>query len=327
MSSSNDSKQKLLAVALVAIIGLLGFNGYMWLQNSEKDALLSKQTTEIDETEKLKAELEKQYYESLSELEEMRGSNEELNALIDEQKAELKKQKSKISGLIRTKKDLAAAKEQMDALRLQLNEYITANTRLQEEKEALTQQTIRLNQEKDVLSTDLTNERSAKEELISQKAVLVSEKENLETERQALSAKVNLGSVVKVKQIDVSAWKLKKNGKEVKKKYARNTDFLKICFTAIDNKVVEPGAEQFFIRVINPLGETLAIENLGSGVMINSSTNEEVRYTKSTEIPYSNEEVNACVQWKPDADFQKGTHDVEVYNKGYLVGKGNITLK
>lgn len=327
MSSSNDSKQKLLAAAIVAIIGLLGFNGYMWMQNSQKDALLSKQTTEIDETEKLKAELEKQYYEALSELEEMRGSNEELNTLIDEQKAELKKQKSKISGLLRTKKDLAAAKEQMDALRSQLNQYIAANTQLQEEKEALTQQTIRLNQEKEVLSTDLSNERAAKEDLVSQRAVLVSEKESLESEKEALSAKVNLGSIVKVKQIDVTGWKLKKSGKEVKKKYARNTDFLKICFTALDNKVVEPGSEKFYVRVINPLGETLAIENLGSGVMTNQNTSEEVRYTKATEIPYSNEEVNACIQWKPETDFQKGTYEVEVYNKGYIVGKGNLTLK
>ena len=39
-------------------------------------------------TEKLKQELEKQYHEALSDLEEMRGTNEEMDALIEQEKVE-----------------------------------------------------------------------------------------------------------------------------------------------------------------------------------------------------------------------------------------------
>ena len=72
---SSNSKSNFIAVAVAAIIGLLCFSGYLLYKNNNLKTLTEKQSLEIDESEKLKAELEKQYYESLSELEEMRGNN------------------------------------------------------------------------------------------------------------------------------------------------------------------------------------------------------------------------------------------------------------
>ena len=63
MNSSKNSKQKLIAGAAIVILALLGVNAYLLYNGSQKDTLITQQTAEIDEAEKLKTELEKQYYE------------------------------------------------------------------------------------------------------------------------------------------------------------------------------------------------------------------------------------------------------------------------
>ena len=93
------------------------------------------------------------------------------------------------------------------------------------------------------------------------------------------------------------------------------------------NEVVKPGIEQFFVRVVNPNGETLAIEDLGSGVIQHAITGEDVRYTQFAETEYNNEEQELCLLWAPSLAFQAGKYDVEVYNKGFLCGKSSFALK
>ena len=131
MSFSKDSKQKLSAIGAVVIVALLGVTAFLLYNNYNQDMVIDTQKTELLETEQLKAELEKQYYESLSELEEMRGSNEELNALIDQQKAQLAEQKDKIARSIRsgksTKQELTDARSQIAQMKVQLDGYISEN--------------------------------------------------------------------------------------------------------------------------------------------------------------------------------------------------------
>ena len=46
------------------------------------------------------------------------------------------------------------------------------------------------------------------------------------------------------------------------------------------------------------------------------------------DIDYTQEEVATCYYWQPNnPNFSKGRYEVEVYNKGYLAGKGRLTLK
>ena len=94
MQKKNDgSKQRIIAIAAVIILALLAVNIALLVGYNKKGAKANELSSMLDESEQLKVELEKQYYDALSELEEMRGSNEELNALIDQQKEELSQQK------------------------------------------------------------------------------------------------------------------------------------------------------------------------------------------------------------------------------------------
>jgi len=286
---------------------------------------------EVDDSAKLKLELEKQYYEALSELESMKTGNEELNALIDQQKQELQEKKNKISRLIgqgkKSKNELAEVQEMMSSLRSQLDGYVAEVTQLKQENELLEQENVKLAQDKKVLETDLSSQKTMNTELVSAKAALVSEKESLEKDKAKLNEKVTQASVVKVMDVTATSWKVKKSGKPAKTRSAAKTDRVKVCFTTTKNEVTIPGVEKFYVRLINPIGETLAVENLGSGIMTSGASNQEVRYTQIKELDYSNDAMVGCFLWEPNTAFSDGKYTVEVYNKGYLAGTGSLLLK
>ena len=120
--------------------------------------------------------------------------------------------------------------------------------------------------------------------------------------------------------------KVRKSGKTSEKESAKRVDQLKICFTTIANDVVQPGKEKFYIRVINPKGETLAIDDLGSGTTVDKN-GQEVRFTQVQEYDYANDETQLCFIWKPNMAFQGGKYKVEIYNKGFFAGSDDFELK
>jgi fibronectin type 3 domain-containing protein len=81
------------------------------------------------------------------------------------------------------------------------------------------------------------------------------------------------------------------------------------------------------VRIVNPRGETLAVEDLGSGTTTNEKTGEQVRFTQTAETQYNNDEQQLCLSWKPNTNFESGKYAVEVFNKGFLVGTSSFELK
>jgi myosin heavy subunit len=326
-SNSGASKQRLIAIAAVVVVALLAVNAFLLYNKFKQDKKITQQNVEIEEGEKLFAELEKNYFEALSELESMRTDNDELNSLIEQQQAELKDQKDRIDRLIRGEGDLKRAKSEIKTLKANIQQYIAEIEQLKEENQLLTSQNSELTEDNVELSTNLEQTQQAKSALESDNAVLVSEKERLANENEDLSATVSFASVVKVKNLDVTGLKIKDSGKPTQKKAAKNIDQLKVCFFTTINEVTKAGREKFYIRVINPVGETVSIEEMGSGIMTSADTKEQIRYTKVKEYDYNNDESQLCILWEPNVPFAPGTYQVEVYNKGHMAGASSFTLK
>ena len=323
----NPSNQRLIAIATVVSIALLGCIGYLLYNKVNQDKLIKQQSAELISTEKLQASLEKEYYQALADLEEMRGTNEELNALIDTQKGELKSQKERISTLLKSAKDLEIAKEEINKMKVAAEKYLAEITRLRDENTTLSATNVQLSSEKKMLSEEVAVRTQENEELSAARVTLTSEKESLEQEKTMLMKKVNIASVIKVQGFDVTGYKLKGSGKESDTKRAKTIDGLKICFSALENAIVSPGTERFYVRIINPLGETMASDGMGSGILRNPNTGEEVRYTQYRDVDYNNVESNVCINWQPEMPFNPGQYTVEVYNKGFLVGMSTVNLK
>ena len=156
---------------------------------------------------------------------------------------------------------------------------------------------------------------------------MVSEKTALTEENQSLASTVNLASVIKVDGIKIDGFKRKDDGKTKRKKSAKSVDEIKVCFNTTENEVAKAGTETFLVRIMSPLGETLYLEDLGSGMSKDLKTGEEFRFSKFVETEYTNTTENVCVRWMPETGFQSGTYQVEIYNKGHLAGTQSFELK
>lgn len=325
--AGSNSQRKLLAIAGAIIAVLLIVIVILLVNRSRTVSQNSQLTTQLDESEQLKAELEKEYYEALSELEEMRGSNEELNALIERQKAELKESKARIEGLLRNQNELAQARREIRNLSTKVQEYVAEIEELRQENEALMAEKEELTTENQTLLSNLDQQRDSTRQLASAQEALLSEKEQLEATKKELAKKVNVASVVKVQNLEVEGQKIKNNGKAASRNKAKNVEQIQICFETTANEVAEGGSEVFVIRLINPNGETLAVEALGSGTFQENARQETIRFTKMAEVPYDNAVENVCTVWAPGQPFLEGNYIVEIYNKGYLAGTGEFELK
>ncbi len=320
---SQTSQQKLLALATVALIALLGLSAFLIYNKINLDKIVKSQSAELIEETRLKADLEKEYYQALSDLEEMRGNNSELNAMIETQKTELKKQKDKIDGMITTSKELAKARDEIGRLRA----YVTEVEELKKQNAALRDTNAVLYAQRDELVIAVQQEKLTNEDLTMKTTELSSQNESLSQEREILARKVDIASSIKVNDIKASGYIVRNSGKEADSKKAKTIDGVRICFQTTSNVIVSDGMETFYVRVINPLGEVMAIQDLGSGSMNISNSGESIQYTQSVETEYSNAPKEACVNWQPGIPFVPGTYQLEVYNKGFLSGKASFQLK
>jgi myosin heavy subunit len=327
MSTSKANSQRLIAIVAVVVVVLLAINAFLLYNKIQQDKVITQQETELSEAEKLSTELEKQYHESLSELEEMRGTNEEMDALIDQQKIELAESRNKISRLIKDGKNLKNARQELRGMKLQMEQYLAENEQLKGENQQLKGETRKLREREAVLEGDLESTRMTATQLETEKSQLSTEKQAVEAEKNKLANTVKYASVVDVKYVSVTGMKMRSNGKAVKKKYAKNIDQLKVCFQTTVNDIAKPGVEKFYVRIMSPLGETLAVEELGSGIITDKKTGEQLKYTQVKEYEYSNDETQLCFNWEPNVPFQKGNYLVEIYNKGYMSGSGKFQLK
>ncbi len=319
MSSNNNSQQTLIAIGSAIIIALLGTVAYLFINKNDTASQLESTNLKLEQTIQLRDSLDNQFNSAMLELDDMKGTNVELNEIIEQQKSELTKQKNKIAGLISSKRKLNEARDEIAGLTARVDQYIAQINSLQGEKDALIS-------EKQTLTADLTTSRAANEELTTAKATLVSEKEELMTVREQLAEKVKIGSIVKTSKVTVQPYKKRKNGKLDKKKSAKRTDLLEMCFNINRNGVVEAGEESFQVVLMDPTG-TPVLNDTQSGSFESKESGQEVRYTYEVTEAYENTDKNVCIQYEDPNGYQKGTYEILIYNKGFLSGTGSFFLK
>ena len=310
----------LIAAFIIALVVLMALCGYLFYDRTQLSSEVDRLGNEMIQAERVQTELQIEYEEAIASLDEMGSNNEALETLISQQKDELKTQKNRINNLIWKERKLKEAQAEIATIKELAEKYIVELTDLKAKNEQLSSANQELTVERDYLNTNLETVRDSTNTLLSQNEVL-------ENVTQNLSKKVDLASVIKSSNVVVTGYKQKKNGEYGKRAGAKNIDKIEICFQVERNLVAEKGEESFYIRIIDPIGETLAIESLGSGVFVNEATKEPTRFTTSGRINYDNEAKQACISWMPGTAFQKGNYTVEVYNKGYLSSSGSFQLK
>ena len=316
----STKSNNLLSYALIGIILLLGLNGYQLYINSQLKQDTANQKMELIELEKIKTELDQDYKAALEGLDELRGDNEELNQLIDSQKLSLQGQKEKINNLIWSKRELGKARKEMKALKDQAQQYIKELTKLRDDNQFLTSSNTQLKEEKEALNQLYAEIAQARE-------ILIVEKEEIIKEKAILSGKVDIAEAIKINYMEVQGYQVKDDGKTKKKNKAKNINMLRTCFLTETNVVAKGGEQEFYIRIIDPVGETITDSNDGVGVLTNKLDSTQVMYTTSGSIDYQNEDTRGCISLSLSEKLTKGIYDVEIYNNGFMVGKGDFKLK
>ncbi len=319
----DENKLNLLPIILgVLLLGAIALNVYLiWDRSQNKETIHTLGNT-VAHGDSLNKALDTQYKEALKELEGQKTSNGELTARIEEQKAQLEAKRIEISKMIKSsggnKQALAAAEARISEMKSQNDGFLAEIAKLKEEKAGLEKNVTDLNVKVDEHVKTIVEKESA----IKAKS---DEVEELQTQKKALDAKVEIGSVLKVTNAKVTPMRARRNGKDEDVSIAKNCEKVKVEFDVIENQVTKPGENYFLCKITNPRGETLFAEASGSG-QFKDKTGTDVRFTMFKAFNYTNDAPHIAIEWK-DKKFEPGTYNVEIYNKGYNVGKSSFTLK
>ena len=305
---TNEKKannKKIFIGAIIALLLLNGVTGYLLFSEKDQRVTVTSQKTALEtEFRNLSDSLDYK----VAELEQFRGKTVELDKAITAQQEQIQLQKKEISDLLAkgklTRNELAKARKM-------IAEYEANIAAMTKQVEELTAENTTLTATNTQLNTDLTAERTTTSTLTEQ--------------NKGLAKKVEVGSLLKLANVEVEAIKRRNNGKEVEVGKAKAAESLKISFETGENKVVGPGNMSLYVRVINPKGETIAVADQGSGQIQSATNNESVTYSKKADFDYNQTNKKVVVYWSQNITTP-GTYKVEVYQNGYVVGQGAVKL-
>lgn len=324
-AKDREKRKQLYAIAIVAIIALLGINIYLFMSSQNKSKVIVQQQEEINKADSLNRELEADYQAAMQELEAKAVENEEMREIIEQQKQNLTAMKNKIKRNIdRGVKSEAALKEANDQIAMLISKkdtYLEQIEALQADNADLTMAKQQLESEKVTLVETI----KVKEETISD---VETQKAKVEDKNKELEGKVDRGGVLTVHNIKAKALRFRRNGNEKEVTRAKDVEKFNICFDVHQNELTKAGTNKFLLRIIEPTGTTIAVESSGSGEFVNKSDGGNARYTIAHSFDYDNGSPNICMDWIQNNKLTSGGDYIfELYNRGYLAGKTKITLK
>lgn len=309
MEDNQGGGNKKIYIAIIALLLLI--NGValylLYSENKQKQEIDNQKIALQKDFDKLTVTLD----EKKVELEQYKGKNAELDSLIVAKQEEIDQQKKTIAGLFAkgrmNSKDLEEAKAK-------IAQYEASIAEFQKKVEELTKQNQELTNQNQQLNTDLNAEKQTTSTLTEQ--------------NKGLSKKVELGSLLHLQGVKIEGVTGKKNkkGEDITINKGKKTAQLKVSFETGENKVLEPGNLSLYVRIINPKGETISVADQGSGSFKSTETGETIQYTKQADFQWDQSNKKIVVYWSSNVT-DAGTYKVEIYQSGYLVGKGEVTQK
>jgi len=192
--------------------------------------------------------------------------------------------------------------------RNQLSKMEATNERLLIEVDSLRLVNNLLTEEKDSISSQLDIQTTYNDSLVVQ---------NIE-----LAEKVEIGGVINVENVNVTAMKLRSNGKLTETNKAQKTDAIKVEFRLSENKIASPGDKEAYIVLTNPKGQVI---NAKGTFLLEDET--EAKYTDHTIINYENSDLDVVMLIERKGDkYEKGEYGIQVFIEGISAAQYKFTL-
>jgi predicted nucleic acid-binding Zn-ribbon protein len=305
-SKGNNTNKILIAICILLALGcaFFAYKTFNPKNSVEYITLLDqKQNLDTDYQTTLKT-----LDESKSQLAALQGQNEDMDKMLEERETALNNLKAQYETLNKKANKTSADKSKMqaiiDELQSQNKSYLEQIQKLAEEKKILIEENTKL-------STDLTSEKETTKKLT--------------TDKTYLQGKFELGKLLKTQNIIAVGVKAKSGGKEIETNKINKLDKIKVCFETGDNKVLDPGNVTLYLRLINPQGNTIVQESMGSGI-IKLSDGTDAQFTKSVDFAFQGASKKMCIYWSQNI-YTEGKYKAEVYQSGYKIGETSFDLK
>ena len=291
--NSKSSNSKILIIALtILLFGLIGYTFYN--NNDHKEAIKFLQ----DEKEQIIGNLtamEEKYDVAIA-------ANTSLSDSLTLEKEKIAVLKDSVQNLKKINSSV------LRRYRGQLASLEKTNARLLDEVDSLKLANNILTEEKDSINSQLVIQTNYNDTLVSQ---------NME-----LARKVEIGGAINVENVEVTAMKMRSNGKYTETNKAQKTDAIKVAFRLLENEIATPGDKEAFIILKNPAGQVI---NAKGTFEVADGT--EAKYTDQTIVNYENADLDVVMLVERKGEkYEKGTYPIEVYVDGKLVGSTSLEL-
>jgi hypothetical protein len=291
-------------IVIIVITILLGTNGLLLWQFFDKKNHLDQANQTIVTTTAEKDALQVQLNQFKVEFEKLKTDNSTLQNQLTEKDEQIKAKVAEIQKLIllggpaqiaRAKAELAKLKEMNDVYTIQIDSINKVNAQL-----------LAAN---DSLNSNLSQERS--------------KNNSLSSENNRLFNKVSAGSILKAIDTKTEGFRFKSNGDEVMTNKAKLVQKLRTKFVLAENRVIDNGPIDIYIRVLGPDGDVMKSTNNESF----RSNNQDLIYTVKQVVEYTNTDTPVDISIAKGNSFIKGNYTVEIYHGGVMIGKSKVDLK
>jgi len=290
--ANNSSKNGLIIVLIILLIAVTGLFTWQYLKSNQQATKIIVITKENKQLVDQKDSLTRDFENLLSNFNDLKTTNEDINSQLESQKVEIAEYLQKIKGLEKNSKELAIYKKKL----------------------------IELTQLKDNFSAQIDSLTAANKVLQDENSNIKTEIEKKNGENTALSDKVTRAQ--KVKGANISVETLNEKGKPQKK--AKKVASIKICVTLVDNEIAPAGTKDVYFRVVDPAGNVL----YQSQDDLFESNGQKLAFSTKVSIDYQNKAVQACSSYKVKAtDLKIGNYDVEAYTDGEKIGQTSVTFE
>ena len=289
----------------VFILILLAGCVYLFMSKNkmaeENDMAMKQKQQQLDSVKTDRASLQSDFDAASAKIDQLTTANAKLDSALQGDKDAMVKLRNQISAVLHnskaTKEELAQAREMINSLNDKTKQYEARIAELEKENIVLTGQNKTLTKERDSTINQNTNIKK-------------------------------LASVLTCSNIRMEPIHLRRNGKEKETTKAKKVDVLRIMFDVDENRIAESGTKQIYVRIIAPDANVMTSPANGSG-MFTAGKGDQLSYSvvKGIALTQGQPLKNIMIDWKQEGDYAKGNYSIELYNEGFKVGSGSVTMK
>lgn len=307
MSKTNKSSKKTVYLVIIFLLLLINLVGAYYLFKGQQDLEVTQ--TELVGLQDDLSGLQANFNAQLAELDEMKGINADLDAVLAEREGDIKLHLEEIQ---KWKNQSEFNKNELNKLKGKIIEFETERAAFIGQIDKLSEENQELLAIKMRLETDLMTEKNVTLSLTQDKAYL--------------SEKFELGSLLQADELSAVGIKVKDSGVEKEISKVKNVEKIMVCYQTGENKVREEGEVVMQLRLVSPNGETLFLQQEGSGSFTSKENGQEIRFSKAASFNFDGGNKKVCIYWSHNIT-QAGTYTAEMYQEGYLLGMTSFELK